>query len=73
MPLDMLMEEAKGMSDEALLEVVHFMQFLKFSPTQTDGTQSKEKKVYRTTALYKNQNKMAEGFDDTTEEYEEYM
>ena len=72
MPLEMLIEEAKGLTDEALLEVVHFVQFLKVTPSNMITTSSTEKKTYRKPGLYKDKIKVAEGFDDPLEEFEEY-
>jgi hypothetical protein len=78
MPLDMLLQEAKGMTDDELMEVVHFMQFLKIAPAKSVAVfvspmASQEKKIYREPGLYKDQIKITEGFDDPLDDFEEYM
>ena len=78
MPLDMLLQEAKGMTDDTLMEVVHFMQFLKIAPVKSAAVyaspmDSHEKKIYREPGLYKDQIRIAEGFDDPLDDFEEYM
>ena len=78
MPLDMLLQEAKGMTDDALMEVVHFMQFIKTTPMKpvsvvVTSIDDHQEKVYREPGLYKDQIKMSEGFDDPLDDFEEYM
>ena len=77
MPIDVLIQEAKGMTDDALMEVIHFMQYLKIAPVrksyfgitpadQTKGT------IYRVPGIYKNKIKIAEGFDNPFDDFK-YM
>ena len=78
MLFEMLMEEARGMTDDALMEVIHFIQFLKVAPTMTASVSmasksSDEKIIYREPGLYKDQIQIADGFDDPLDEFEEYM
>ena len=78
MPLEMLMQEAKGMTDESLMEVIHFMQFLKIAPMRTlsatiTPVNDEKTTVYREPGLYKGQIKMAEEFDAPLDDFEEYM
>ena len=74
MPLEMLIQEAQGMSDEAIMEVIHFMQFLKIAPRAASaGSDTSEKKIYRKPGLYKDQIVMLAGFDEPLDDFEEYM
>lgn len=78
MPLELLMQEAAGMSDETLMEVVHFMQFLKTAPTrsavyQVSPVGNKGNTIYRSPGLYKDQIRIVDGFDDPLDDFEEYM
>ena len=76
MPLEMLIQEAQGMSDEELLEVLHYMQFLKIAPKSSVAVSLKEdekKKIYRKPGLYKNQIVLLAGFDEPLDDFEEYM
>lgn len=78
MPFEMLIEEAKDMTDEALMEVIHYIQFLKISSGNavvTGITPSKngEAKIYRKSGLYKNKIKISEEFDDPLDDFEEYL
>ena len=77
MPIDALIQEAKGMTDDTLMEVVHFMQYLKISPLRRDSYMDTSgninRSVYRKPGLYKGQIKMAEGFDDPLDDFKEYM
>ena len=75
MPLELLLQEAKGMTDDAIMEVIHYMQFLKIAPARStfDSISSKEKTSYRKPGLYKGQIIMADGFDDPLDEFKEYM
>lgn len=75
MPLEMLiMQEAKGMSDEELMEVLHYMQYLKIAPkTAVTSNNNKEKTIYRSPGLYKDQIILKAGFDEPLDDFEEYM
>ena len=78
MLIDMLLQEAKGMTDDAILEVVRFIQFLKIAPVKNVSSFAAQagnegKKVYRKPGLYKEQIKIADGFDDPLDDFEENM
>ena len=78
MPLEMLMEEAKGMTDDALMEVIHYMQFLKTVPQNTvvvavSQTINNQEKLYRKPGIYKNKIKILEEFDNIPDDFEEYI
>ena len=78
MTLDLVLREAEGMSEEALLEVLHFMRFIKTeplnrinpkqAPTMADG-----KTIYRKAGLRRGQIWMAEDFDAPLDDFKEYM
>lgn len=78
MPLDALLQEARGMTDDTIMEVIHYMQFLKIAPmrktsyTVTPTSKSGES-IYRKPGLYKDQIKIAEGFDEALDDFKEYM
>ena len=78
LPLELLMQDAKGMIDEALMDVIRYMKFLKIAPArivlETDSLSKWEKKkIYRKPGIYKDQIIMEDGFDAPLEEFEEYM
>ena len=77
MPIDALIQEAKGMTDDTLMEVIHYMQYLKIAPLRRNSYMvtptSQNRNVYRKPGLYKGQIKMAEGFDEPLEDFKEYM
>ena len=78
MPIDALIQEAKGMTDETLMEVVHFMQYLKIAPLRKSSFSfafagESKKTVYRKPGLYKDQIRIAAGFDDPLDDFKEYM
>ena len=78
MALDMLINEAKGMSDDALMEVVHFMQFIKISPERKKESNASEirangKKVLRHAGLYLGKITIADDFNAPLDDFKEYM
>ena len=79
MPIDMLVQEAQGMTDESLMEVIRFMQFLKTVPSgilpvvPVASPAEEGGKIYRRPGLYKGRIRLAEGFDDPLDDFEEYM
>ena len=79
MPIDTIIQEAKGMTDDSLMEVVHFMQYLKIAPlrknmvmTSSAGSAG-QKNIYRTPGLYEGQIKISEEFDEPLDDFKEYM
>lgn len=78
MSIDALIQEARGMTDDTLMEVIHFMQYLKIAPLRKASfkvtpTDQNEKNIYRRPGLYKDQINIAEGFDDPLDDFKEYM
>lgn len=78
MSIDALIQEARGMTDDTLMEVIHFMKYLKIAPLRKSSfkvvpTGQNEKSVYRRPGLYKDQIRIAEGFDDPLDDFKEYM
>ncbi len=67
MPLDMLIEETKGLSDESLMEVVRFVRFLKHE----NDNQSKQK--HRKAGRYRGAVLLTDDFDAPLPEFKEYM
>lgn len=65
MPIDLLLEEAKGMKDEDIMQVVRFIRFLKYS----------DKKKHRSAGYFKDSGKgwMADDFDEPLSDFQEYM
>jgi hypothetical protein len=77
MALELLLEEAQGMSEASLMEVVRFMRFVK----QENNRDLKEsipylpednKPVFRKPGLYKGQIVMADDFDAPLDDFKEY-
>lgn len=74
MPLDMLISEANGLSDDALMEVVRFMRFLKTERKENAASGDKAEALKRRRAgKYAGQIWMAEDFDEPLEDFREYM
>ena len=73
MPLDMLISEANGLSDDALMEVVRFMRFLKTERKETGNESGEGGKKRRKAGMYAGQIWMAEDFDEPLEDFREYM
>jgi len=79
MGLDLLIQETKGLSEEALMEVVRFVRFMKIESaanmsgfSNVNETNSQRRKL-RTAGKYRGQGWMADDFDDPLEDFEEYM
>ena len=72
MALDLIVQEAEGMSDEALMEVLHYMQFIKITTIQKPTAENKRKKR-RTGGIYRGQIRIAPDFDAPLEDFAEYM
>ena len=75
MPMELLLEEAKDMSDEALMEVLHYMRFLKLETRrEQEGSLSQNQpRVLRKAGVYSGLGWMAEVFDAPLEDFREYM
>ena len=44
MALELILKEAQGMSDEALMEVLHYMQFIKITAEEKTSKPPRERK-----------------------------
>ena len=75
MALDLLINEAKGMSDVALMEVIHYMRYLKITAsTHSDIAKVDDKKhKFRTAGKYQGKGWMADDFDAPIDDFKEYM
>ncbi len=78
MALEMILQEAKGMTDESLMEVLNFMRYLKISSVKVriDPMQqiaSNGKRKIRSGGILKGRIKMTDNFDDPIDDFEEYM
>ena len=76
MALDILLDEARGLPEDALMEVVRFTRFIKIetrSKSSEIGGLNKNKKVLRTAGKYRGKIKMTEDFDEPLTEFKEYM
>lgn len=72
MAIELLLNEAQGMSEEALMEVIRFMRFIKVdsmdnSSSDSDTVQGVRK--YRTAGSYRGQIKMSEDFDEPIDDF----
>ena len=74
MPIELLIQETQGLSNEAIMEVVRFVRFIK-NEAQNDPALAvyPEKKKYRTAGKYRGQAWIAEDFDAPLEDFKEYM
>ena len=72
MAIDVLVAEAQGLSEDALMEVIRFVRFIKNEKrsaiSDTDGG-----KAIRSAGKYRGKIQMAEDFDDPLEDFKEYM
>lgn len=75
MALDLLLKEAKGMSEVTLMEVVHYMRYLKITAARTPEKTiaDKEKYRYRTAGKYQGKGWMSDDFDALPDDFKEYM
>ena len=75
MELEMLMDEAKDMSEDTLMQVVQYMRFLKWEKLQPQAPSlSQEKKaVRRRPGLYQGLIQIADDFDAPLADMKEYM
>ena len=75
MPLDLLVAEAEGMTDDAIMEVVRFMKFIKIEQRSSMSASLNNTKHLREAGYFKNTGKgwMADDFDEPLEDFKEYM
>ena len=78
MAIDLILQEARGMTDDALMEVVHFMRYLKIESLRStmDGSAEKTaagKRVIREPGLYAGKIQIADDFDAPIDDFREYM
>lgn len=74
MALDMIIQEAEGMSDEALMEVVRFMRFIKIEARDIPASDIDiGKKKIRSAGIYRGQGWMSDDFDEPLDDFKEYM
>ena len=75
MAIDLLLDEARGMSDAALMEVIHYMRYLKITGGRNFGIADANniKHKYRTAGKYKGKGWMADDFDAPIDDFKEYM
>ena len=74
MPFELLINETRGLSDEAIMEVVRFVRFMKHEAQNNPALLGKpEKKKFRTAGKYRGQGWMADDFDAPLEDFREYM
>ena len=75
MPLDLLLQETKGLSDEALMEVVRFIRFMKLetmNQSRRIEVPGEDRKV-RHAGKYQGLIKIADDFDAPMDDFREYM
>ena len=74
MALDLILQEAQGLSEESLMEVLRFMKFIKAEGMKTADTKREtEHSTDRKAGLYRGQIWMADDFDAPLSEFKEYM
>ena len=71
MAIDLLLKEAQGLSEDVILEVVRFIQFIKLEKRgQTGGAVKTRREL---ADKYAGKIKMSEDFDDPLEDFQGYM
>lgn len=76
MAIELLLSEAQGMSEEALMEVVRFMRFIKEDSVNSPGAESEttqRDRKYRAAGSFRGQITMSDDFDEPIDDFEEYM
>ena len=76
MAIDILLHEAQGLPEDALMEVVRFVKFIKSeSMNRASNATPKEQaaKQTRSAGKYRGQIKMSDDFDAPLEEFRGYM
>jgi hypothetical protein len=78
MALDLLIQEAQGLSEDSLMEVVRFMRFIKNEHNlhliaSKKVTSTEEKPKIRQAGKYRGQFHISPDFDEPLEEFREYM
>ena len=68
MALELLLQEAQGLSEDSLMEVLRFMRFNK-----AEGERAASQTTQRKAGQYRGQIWMAEDFDAPMSEFKEYM
>lgn len=71
MAIDMLINEAKGMSDQDIKEVVDFMRFIKIKSFHAEDAVRNKK--YRQAGRFKGKIRMSADFDAPLADFKEYM
>lgn len=78
MALDVLIQEAQGLTEESLMEVVRFMRFIKSEhnlhiiPSEK-AVSTEDKTRIRQAGKYRGQFHISPDFDEPLEEFREYM
>lgn len=74
MAIDILLHEAQGLPEDAIMEVVRFVKFIKAEGMSRSAAHvvEKQKKV-RNAGKYRGQIKMSDDFDAPLEEFRGYM
>lgn len=77
MGLDLLLQETKGLSEEALMEVVRFVKFMKAESANdlrlASSNDTNGKKKIRSAGKYSGKGWMADDFDAPLNDFKEYM
>lgn len=79
MPLELLLQqEAKGLTDEELKEVIRYVRFIKIgagisTKYSSSTVTSTGKKKIRSAGKYRGQGWMADDFDAPLDDFKEYM
>ncbi len=79
MPIDLLMQETKGLSDDAIMEVVRFIRFMKLEtmivPMESGAAPMAQngKPLLRRSGALKGQIRMTGDFDAPLDDFREYM
>lgn len=75
MAIEALLKEAKGLSEESVMEVIRFIKFLKQetqNPSYLPDSLPSQQKI-RKEGLYKGQIWMSDDFNSPMDEFKEYM
>ncbi len=71
MAIELILQEAQGLSEESLMEVLRFMRFIKAESGTAESAE--ERTPVRRAGLYRGQIWAADDFDAPLDEFKEYV
>jgi len=73
MPIDLLMKETDGVSDDIIMSAVYYIRFLKNEKKAEKEKVKKNGNIRGLYGIYKGKGWMSDDFDEPLEDFKEYM